>query len=125
MKLKGLVSLPIVVLVGTFSLLAHGLEVDREMYKIAFNPGVVEMLKATGSIQVFVQEREDHYLAFSSECSLRARIEYRTPGVMTFVLGRYLCGEYAENKTEALGSGKWICAPAGAGKKSTCFRRKN
>lgn len=125
MKIKTLAIVAIAAAFGNVSYSAVASDVDLEMYKVARNPGVVELLKATGAIPVYVQERQDHYLAFSSECSSRVRVEYRTPGVMTFVLSHYACGAYAENRTDSLGSGKWICTPAGAGKKSTCFRRKN
>ena len=60
MKIKTLAIVAIAAAFGNVSYSAVASDVDLEMYKVARNPDVVELLKATGAIQVDVQERQDH-----------------------------------------------------------------
>ena len=95
---------------------------DLEMSKIASHPRIMELLRAKRSDAIFVDERPNHYLAFASECSLRARVQTSEKKEMKILVSRVGCGSSSEIRHVRPMPKTWICSGSGAGQGPRCFR---
>lgn len=94
----------------------------EEMRKIAIHPRIMELLRAGRSETIYVDERVDYFLAFTSTCSLRVKLEYSGVGDPKFMVSRNGCGSKSEIKKVRALPKTWVCTGSGAGRGPSCFR---
>ncbi len=93
-----------------------------DMYIIATHPKTVELLQATRSDSIYVDEKPNYFLAFASKCSLRAKFKRSENGSANIELSRVRCGASSEMKHVSPLPKTWKCTASGAGQRPMCFR---